>query len=70
MFRDRFWITLLLSLPTLVWSDMIQSWLRFTAPTFPGSASIPPFFGTAVYLYGGWVFLAGGVTSCGTGSLA
>lgn len=60
MFRDRFWITLLLSIPTLVWSDMIQSWLRFTAPAFPGSAYIPPAFGTAVYLYGGWVFLAGG----------
>jgi Cu2+-exporting ATPase len=61
MFRDRFWITLLLSIPTLVWSDMIQAWLRFTAPSFPGSAYIPSIFGTAVYLYGGWVFLAGGV---------
>src|SRR5688572_13766619 len=61
MFRDRFWITLLLSLPTLVWSDMIQAWLRFAAPSVAGSAFIPPVFGTAVYVYGGWVFLAGGV---------
>ena len=61
MFRDRFWITLLLSLPTLVWSDMIQAWFGFTAPSFAGSAYIPPVFGTAVYVYGGWVFLAGGV---------
>jgi Cu2+-exporting ATPase len=61
MFRDRFWITLLLSIPTLVWSDTVQAWLRFTAPTFPGSAYIPPILGTAVYLYGGGVFLAGGV---------
>jgi P-type Cu2+ transporter len=52
MFRDRFWIMLLLSIPTLVWSDMIQTWLCFTAPTFPGSAYIPAIFGTAVYLYG------------------
>lgn len=37
MFRDRFWITLLLSVPTLVWSDMIQAWFRFTAPVFSGS---------------------------------
>jgi P-type Cu2+ transporter len=35
-----------------VWSDMIQTWLCFTAPTFPGSAYIPAIFGTAVYLYG------------------
>ncbi|HVR70730.1 MAG TPA: heavy metal translocating P-type ATPase [Vicinamibacteria bacterium] len=60
-FRDRFWITLLLTVPTLVWSDMVQGWFRFAAPTFPGSAYIPPIFGTAVYLYGGWVFLAGGL---------
>ena len=61
MFRDRFWITLVLTIPTLVWSEMVQGWLRFTAPAFPGSDYIPPVFGTAVYLYGGWVFLAGGL---------
>jgi Cu2+-exporting ATPase len=61
MFRDRFWITLLLTVPTLVWSDMIQGWLGFRAPEFPGSAHIPAICGAAVYLYGGWVFLAGGV---------
>ena len=61
MFRDRFWITLLLSLPTLVWSDMIQAWFGFTVPAFADSAYIPPVFGTAAYVYGGWVFLAGGV---------
>jgi P-type Cu2+ transporter len=61
MFRDRFWITLALTIPTLVWSDMIQEWFGFTAPSFPGSAYIAPVFGTAVYLYGGWVFLAGAI---------
>ena len=60
MFRDRFWITLLLSIPTLVWSEMIQMWFGYRAPVFPGSAYVPAAFGTAVYLYGGWVFLAGG----------
>ena len=61
MFRDRFWITLLLSLPTLVWSEMIQAWFGFAAPSFAGSVYIPSIFGTAVYVYGGWVFLAGGI---------
>jgi Cu2+-exporting ATPase len=61
MFRDRFWITLALTIPTLVWSEMIQGWLGFRAPTFVGSRYIPPIFGMAVYFYGGWVFLAGGV---------
>jgi P-type Cu2+ transporter len=61
MFRDRFWITLALSVPTLVWSDMIQMWLPFTPPVFPGSAYVPAIFGTAVYCYGGSAFLIGGV---------
>ena len=59
MFRDRFWITLALTIPTLVWRDMIQGWLRFTAPSFAGSAYAAPVFGTAVFLYGGWVFIEG-----------
>ncbi|MET0211594.1 MAG: heavy metal translocating P-type ATPase [Vicinamibacterales bacterium] len=61
MFRDKFWITLLLTIPTLVWSDMIQAWLRFSAPEFPGSSYIPAVFGTGAYVYGGWVFLAAAI---------
>ncbi|MGE3277376.1 MAG: heavy metal translocating P-type ATPase [Vicinamibacterales bacterium] len=61
MFRDRFWITLLLTVPTLVWSEMLQGWFGFTAPSFAGSAYIPAVFGTAVFAYGGSVFLAGAV---------
>ena len=61
MFRDRFWLTLALTIPTLVWSEMIQHWFGFQAPSFSGSQYIPALFGTVVYLYGGWVFLAGGI---------
>jgi Cu2+-exporting ATPase len=61
MFRDRFWITLLLSIPTLVWSGMVQEMVGFTAPAFPGSRYIPALLGTAVYLYGGSVFVKGGL---------
>jgi Cu2+-exporting ATPase len=61
MFRDRFWITLLLSIPTLVWSGMVQQMVGFSAPTFPGSLYVPALFGTAVYLYGGSVFVKGGL---------
>ena len=61
MFRDRFWITLLLSIPTLLWSGMVQQMFGFSAPTFPGFPYIPALFGTAVYLYGGSVFVKGGL---------
>lgn len=50
MFREQFWITVLLTVPTLTRSTMIQQWFRFNAPVFPGSAYLPAIFGTAVYL--------------------
>lgn len=59
MFRDKFWISLVLTVPTLIWTDMIQHWLGYRAPSFPGSQYIPALFGTAVFVYGGWVFLQG-----------
>ena len=61
MFRDRFWLTLLLTIPTLVWSHMMRGVLGFTAPAFAGSTYVPAILGTAVYFYGGWVFLAGAI---------
>jgi len=61
MFRDRFWITLLLSIPTVLWSGMVQHMFGLSAPTFPGSSYIPALFGTAVYFYGGLVFVKGGL---------
>jgi P-type Cu2+ transporter len=61
MFRDKFWFTLLLSIPTLLWSGMVQHMFGFSAPTFPGSEYVPAFFGSAVYFYGGLVFVNGGL---------
>lgn len=59
MFRRKFWVSLVLTVPALIWDPMIQDWLAYTAPVFPGSPFIPAVFGTAVFLYGGWVFLQG-----------
>jgi Cu2+-exporting ATPase len=61
MFRDKFWISLLLSVPTLLWSEMVQHMFGFSAPVFPGSRYVPAVFGTAVFLYGGLVFVKGGI---------
>ncbi|WMT86523.1 heavy metal translocating P-type ATPase [Pelagibacterium sp. 26DY04] len=57
MFRDKFWLSLALTVPTVIWEPMIQEWFGYTAPQFPGSAFIPAVFGTIVFFYGGWVFL-------------
>src|SRR5437773_2462036 len=59
MFRDKFWLTLILTVPVVVWSTDVQRWLAYTAPRFPGSQFIPAFFGTVVFFYGGAVFIRG-----------
>jgi Cu2+-exporting ATPase len=59
MFRDRFWIALVLTLPVIAWSRDPQEWLGYQAPVFPGSDLIPAVLGTVVFLYGGIVFLRG-----------
>jgi len=61
MFRDRFWNSLGLSLVVIFFSEMIQEWFGYTAPTFPGSDWIVPVLGTAVFVYGGSPFLKGAV---------
>lgn len=61
MFRDRFWWSLALSAPTLVWGHMLPRALGFTPPAIPGSHLVPAIAGTAVFLYGGQPFLVGAV---------
>ncbi|HEX2160102.1 MAG TPA: heavy metal translocating P-type ATPase [Actinomycetes bacterium] len=60
-FRDRFWWSLLLTIPIVAYSEMVQEWLGFTPPEFPGSEWVAPVLGTVVFLYGGRPFLDGGL---------
>jgi len=60
MFRSRFWISLLLSIPVVLYSPMVQEWLHISMPAFPGSELVSPVLGTVIFLYGGSVFLKGG----------
>jgi P-type Cu2+ transporter len=61
MFRDKFWIALLLTIPTLIWGHMLPRALGYTAPVIRGARWIAPVLGTAVFFYGGWVFIQGAV---------
>jgi P-type Cu2+ transporter len=61
MFRDKFWISLLLTIPTLIWGHMLQRGFGYTPPAIPGARWIPALFGTAVFLYGGRPFIQGAV---------
>lgn len=57
MFRRRFWICLLLSIPVLIFSPALQAWLTYTAPSFPGSGLITPVLSVIIFFYGGLPFL-------------
>jgi P-type Cu2+ transporter len=61
-FRDRFWLSLALTVPVVVYSEMVQEWFGFTPPQFPGSDWVAPVLGTVVFLYGGRPFLEGGLS--------
>jgi P-type Cu2+ transporter len=60
-FRDRFWLTLALSIPVVVWAPMIQDWFGYAAPSFPGDQLLAPVLGSIIFFYGGWPFLTGAV---------
>jgi P-type Cu2+ transporter len=57
MFRRRFWVSLVLTIPVLLYSHMIQEWLGFTMPAFPGSQWIVPGLAVIIFAYGGVPFL-------------
>jgi Cu2+-exporting ATPase len=59
MFRDKFWLSLALTIPTLIWGHMIPRFIGYTPPQFPGAHLIPSVLGTAAFLYGGQPFIAG-----------
>jgi len=59
-FRRRFWISLALTIPMLVLSPMIQSFVGIEkAVGFTGDIYVLWVFATAVFFYGGWPFLKG-----------
>lgn len=62
VFKRKFWLSLALTIPTMVFSHGLQDILGLTGPRFPGSEYIPAVFGVAIFFYGGRVFLTGAVS--------
>jgi Cu2+-exporting ATPase len=60
-FRVLFWINLVLTIPTLVFSTGLQQILGLSGPRFPGSEFVAAGFGIAVFVLGGRVFLSGAI---------
>jgi len=60
MFRDKFWLTLALTIPVVILSPDIQEWFGYSLPTFPGEQYAAAILGTIIFFYGGLVFIRGG----------
>ena len=48
MFRDKFWLSLAVTVPVVFWSGDVQHWLGYHAPIFTGSRLIPAILGTII----------------------
>jgi Cu2+-exporting ATPase len=61
MFRRRFWLSLVLTVPLVVTSEMVMDWFGYSID-FWGMDLLGPILGSIVFWWGGWPFLAGGVS--------
>ncbi len=59
MFRRRFWLSLVLTVPLVVTSEMVMDWFGYSLE-FWGREALGPLLGSIVFWWGGWPFLAGG----------
>jgi Cu2+-exporting ATPase len=59
MFRRRFWVSLLLSIPVVVTSHMVMDWFGYELE-FEGIEWVGPVLGSVIFFWGGWPFLEGG----------
>jgi Cu2+-exporting ATPase len=57
LFRRRFWGSLMLSIPVLLYSPALHKLFGFRPPAFPGSEWVPLVFSAVVFIYGGVPFL-------------
>jgi len=62
MFRDRFYVSLVLTVPVVLYSGILRTLFGFEPPAFPGSDLVPLVISTFVFFYGGLVFLRGAVS--------
>ena len=58
MFRRRFWLSLVLTMPLVVTSEMVMDWFGYSLD-FYGMKTLAPVLGSIVFWWGGWL-LAGG----------
>ncbi len=58
IFKTKFWVSLVLSIPVVLYSHITQVLLNWQAPQFPGSEYLAFVLASIIFFYGGWIFLA------------
>jgi P-type Cu2+ transporter len=61
MFRSRFWVCLVLTIPVLAYAEGLWDLVGLEAPDLPGRTFVPFVLATVIFLYGGSVFLRSAV---------
>lgn len=57
VFKTKFWVSLVLSIPVVLYAEVVQDLLNYQAPAFPGSTYLPLVLASIIFFYGGWVFI-------------
>lgn len=58
-FLMNFWVVLVLTVPLILYSDLPEAFLSWSAPAFPGSNYLQLVLGSIIFFHGGLVFLKG-----------
>ena len=58
IFKMKFWISLILSVPIVLYAEVVQKLLNYQAPEFAGSTYLPVVLASVIFFYGGWIFVA------------
>jgi len=58
-FLKKFWLSLILTIPIILYSDIFQKLTKIKLPSFEGIQYLILLLGSIVFLYGGFVFLVG-----------
>lgn len=58
IFKAKFWVSFVLSLFVVAYSDIAQRLIDYQAPVFSGSEYLPFVLASVIFFYGGWVFIA------------
>ncbi|WP_435821691.1 copper-translocating P-type ATPase [Micromonospora parva] len=61
MFRRRFWVCLVLTVPVVLTSHLVSDQLGLALDDVPGRSWVGPVLGSVVFWWGGWPFLVGAV---------